>query len=623
MRSRLLCAAALIGLMQSPVHAKEPPSSSPKAFPLTLPTPMMVVDPDTASYGKLLVEASSHWADGHPEKTITLLEDAVRQYRFQGVNGHYEHVVLADLITALSYSDLAKAEARYDAWVKAFPVSSAKNPLDTLRLPVRTRMLVLQGKASEARAYVSGEAATRDAMQADHQAKIAAEVAAKTRKKNKYRDEDWVFFRTMRGYSDAIRLSEFILESHERGEAAFAGFTPQERNPFFNNESTLKLNSNFFLSCASSGLSPQDWMIADVGFDRTQRSAIIFPFVASKPEVIEPMLEALDKVSISIAGMRNVAERQRVLLRCTRSAPPVAASEAMPDYSYLRSYLLPLIPDPDATNNFNIFTDPISDLVRDKSWIILLNNAYTPFVPKPEAFEPAQRTLLASLEAMPKPDPVAIAIMKFWMLPDAAPGAVARTRSQLPLYIEAAAKLKDVPGMPPRVRAYLDFRLASMHEIAGDMPAAETVYRDIVARVPQELDDKSSEVVRARLRLAAITEASGRYTESAAIFDQLGLSPEQCSLYQSRPAITSFQSPDYPGEALRNEVEGNVQFEFDLNEIGKPTNFRVLASTPPFVFDKDTIRSFSKASFAPATRGGKALPCEAATQSFTWRVPDY
>ncbi len=583
---------------------------------------MMVVSPDAASYGKLPTEASSHWAEGHPEKTITLLEDAVRQYRFQGVNGHYEHVVLADLITALSYSDLAKAEARYDAWVKAFPVSSAKNPLDTLRLPVRTRMLVLQGKASEARAYVSGEAATRDAMQADHQAKIAAEVAAKTRKKNKYRDEDWVFFRTMRGYSDAIRLSEFILESHERGEAAFTGFTPQGRNPFFNNYSTLNLHSNFFLSCASSGLNPQDWMVADVGFDRNERAAIVLPFAASRPAVIEPMLEAFDKVNISIAGMRNVAERQHVLLRCTRSAPPVSMADAMPDYSYLRSYLLPLVPNPDAKSTYNIFTDPISDLVRDKSWITLLNYAYTPFTARPEKFDPAQRALLEALVAMPKPDPVAISIIKIWMLPDASPGQVGRTRSQLPLYIEASAKLKDVPGMPPRVRASQDFRLASMHEIVGDMPAAEAIYRDIVARVPQELDDKSSEVVRARLRLAAITEASGRYTESAAIFDQLGLSPEQCSLYQARPAITSFQSPDYPGEALRNEVEGNVQFEFDLNEIGKPTNFRVLASTPPFVFDKDTIRSFSKAGFAPATRGGKALPCEAAIQVFAWKIAD-
>ncbi len=621
MKIRHWSAAALIGLASGSLSARDavPP---PPLILSPSPPPMMVVRPDEGGYGKLLVEASSHWANGHLDKAIALLDQAVARYTFQGVNGHVEHVVLADLITALSYADLAKARARYDAWERAFPPSAAKNPLDTLRLPVKTRLLVFEGKVAEARAFVTGEIATRDAMWTEHRAKIAAEITAKTRKKHEITYLDTVFERTMGGYSRANRLSEFILESHERGEAAFADFTSQASNPFFNNNSTLNLHSNFFLSCASSGLSPQDWMVADVGFDRGERDGIALPFAASRPAVIEPMLEAFDKVNISIAGMRDVAERQRVLLRCTRSSPPVSETEAMPDYSYIRSYLLPLIPNPDAKSTFNIFTDPISNLVRDKNWIILLNYAYSPFTAKPETFARAQRALLDALEVMPDPNPVAISILKIWMLPDAAPGEVARTRNQLPLYIEATAKLKDVPGIPPRVRAYQDFRLASMHEVVGDVPAAEALYRDIVARAPKELDDKSTEVTRARLRLAAITEASGRFAESAAIFDALGLSPEQCSLYQARPAITSFQSPDYPMAALRYEVQGNVQFEFDLNEIGKPTNFRVLASTPPFVFDKDTIRSFSKASFAPATRGGKALPCEAAIQNFVWKIAD-
>ena len=620
MTIRLLCAVAFAGLMTEVALAKDAAPPPPPILTMP-PPPMMVVQPEAGAYGTLLAEASSKWADGHPDKAITLLEEAVGRYTFKGVNGHYEHVVLADLITALSYSDLARAQARYDAWVKAFPVSPTKTPLDTLRLPLRTRMLVLQGKGAEARAFVSGEGATRDAMRANHQAKIAAEIAAKTRKKTEYRYEDTVFERTMRGYSDAIRQSEFILESHERGEAAFADFTPQGRNPFFETTSSLTLHSSIKVSCASSALSTQDWVMVDVGFDRIGRNSIFLPFAASSPAAIQPIMEALDKAAFSIRGMRNVAERTKLLVRCTRSAPQ--APDMLADHSYMREYFLPMVADPKAISSYNIFTDPVSNLVRDKEWLVLLNYAYSPYTARPEKFGPMQSALLDALKAMPKPDPVAIAIAELWMLPDAPPGQVQRLRNVLPLYVESVGKLKDVPGMPPRVRAYFEFKLGEMHETVGDPVSAEGLYRAVVARAPAELPDKSSEVTRARLRLAAITEASGRYSESAAIFDALGLSPEQCSLYQSRPAITSFQSPEYPGAALRNEVEGNVQFEFDLNEMGKPTNFRVLASTPPFVFDKDTIRSFSKASFAPATRGGKALPCEAATQSFTWRVPDY
>lgn len=613
-------AALLLEMAAAPLAAQDKAPPSIKA--VMPPQPVPVKFPDRSLYGKVLVDATKALAEGKADKAVELLETESRSFTFTGPDAMLQHAVVADLITLLAYSDPAKAQMRYDAWVKAAPDPSNQSPLDLLRMPVLSRLHLLHGKAENARAVIAAHSGVRDALVEQYRAKVEADLKAKIRKKNKYYPEDTAFRLAMERFSTSIRLSEFLIEAHERGDVAFADFTPQSRNPFFNNDSTLNLHSSFFLSCASSGLSPQDWMVADIGFDRVKRSMIAIPFAASGTAVIEPMLEALEKVNISISGMRDITERQRVLLRCTRSTPPISAAEAMPDYTYLRTYLLPLVPDPDAEVNFNIFRDPISNLVRDKNWVTLLNYAYSPFTAVPEKFGPAQRALLTALETMPKPDPVAIAIVKIWMLPDSSPGEVWRTRNQLPLYSEAVNQLKDVPSMPPRVRAFHDFRLASMHEIVGDAVAAEAIYRTIVARAPKELEEKSSEVMRARLRLAAITEASGRFAESAELFQARGLSPGQCSLYQSRPVITSFQLPDYPSMALRREVQGNVQFEFDLNETGKPDNFRVLASTPPFVFDKDTIRSFSKASFAPATRGGKALPCEAAIQSFTWRIPD-
>lgn len=605
--------------------AATPLSAQVKAPPIVPVAPPPLPMRDVASsyqYGELLVTASDSIAKGEWDKAIRALDEKSRSLSFTGPDAQLQHVVMGDLVTLLTYSDPNAAEVRYKAWLEAAPSPSTRTPLDLMRLPISTRLKIALGRTAEAEAALAAEIQIRDNLNAAQNAKIAAEIKAKTRNKRGYYPEDAAFDGVIERYSRAIRLSEFLLRTHERGEAAFPDFTPRNLNPFFSNESTLNLHSTFMVSCASSGLTPQDWMVAQVGFDRNRRAMIATPFALSRPDVIQPMFEALDNVNISIKGMQTIAERQYLLLRCTRAVPPAPASEVMPDYTYLREMLLPLIPDKDAESKFNIFTDPISDLVKQKSWVVLLNYAYAPYTAAPESFALAQRTLLAELEAMPKPDPVAIAIVKLWMLPDESPGQTTRKRSLIPLYTEAVNQLKDVPGMPPRVRAYQDYKLAFMHEGVGDAAAAEAIYRAIIARAPKELDEKSSEVMRARLRLAAITEASGRYTESAAIFDTLGLSPEQCSLYQSRPAMTSFQMPDYPMDALRFEVEGNVQFEFDLDTAGKPTNFRVLASTPPFVFDAKTTRSFSTAAFAPATRGGKALPCEAALQGFTWRIPD-
>ena len=72
---------------------------------------------------------------------------------------------------------------------------------------------------------------------------------------------------------------------------------------------------------------------------------------------------------------------------------------------------------------------------------------------------------------------------------------------------------------------------------------------------------------------------------------------------------------------LRAESEGRVQFEFDLDQAGAPSNLRVTQSSPPFLFDKKTLDSFAAAKFAPVTNGTDALACKGAEQAFMWKIP--
>lgn len=73
---------------------------------------------------------------------------------------------------------------------------------------------------------------------------------------------------------------------------------------------------------------------------------------------------------------------------------------------------------------------------------------------------------------------------------------------------------------------------------------------------------------------------------------------------------------------LQEEAEGRVVFEFDLDKAGLPSSLRVTMASPPLLFDRKTLDSFSRAKFAPITNGGESLACKGAEQSFVWRMPD-
>ena len=58
-------------------------------------------------------------------------------------------------------------------------------------------------------------------------------------------------------------------------------------------------------------------------------------------------------------------------------------------------------------------------------------------------------------------------------------------------------------------------------------------------------------------------------------------------------------NPSYPIGALRDNVEGYVTLSFDISEIGRPTNVRVIDAKPRGYFEKSARKALKKWKFDP------------------------
>jgi TonB family protein len=607
MRAVLTLAGALA--LQTSVQAQEKLSPPPLVI-----APMPPPYRPQRSWPELLV-AIDAWKTGDPAKAATAYasveRDAVGKF-----GGPVERQFLSDWVLALTYSNPVAAQAKLDEWNGADPI---RDPLDDeamKRLVHQTRITLRQSGAEAAGIKVAKARTDLDAARAklDEYLKTARKAG------NKKAQFDYATSARLGDAEKHLRAAELLIAVAQKGESAFADFSGS-KNPFRKIGSTsLFVNGRNTVSCASAGLKPEDWMIAELGFDGTTRQVLVVPFAQSRDAVLEHFLAEIPTWGQSYQGQLTLMARQHLFVRCTKSAPP--PTDTRPDIDYLTGYLGPKVPTTTAEYEFNSFRDPVSNLVRDGQWRILINSAAQGSSLNPGLQYRALVALQGALLAEATPNPVALAIVRHWLTPTPEPGRPSSARSLIVRNQESVAAAKAVPGLPPRVLARMEFKLGELHEMAGDPVSARPIYAAIVARAPAVLPEGSPEVIRSNLRLAALADAEGKKAEADAIIAKMGLSPEQCSIYQAKPAITKMPEPQYPGFALREEMQGSVQFEFDLSDAGAPTNFRVITSSPPFVFDAATVSSFAKASFAPATRGGDALACEAATQAFVWRMPD-
>jgi hypothetical protein len=115
----------------------------------------------------------------------------------------------------------------------------------------------------------------------------------------------------------------------------------------------------------------------------------------------------------------------------------------------------------------------------------------------------------------------------------------------------------------------------------------------------------------ALVRLADIQAARGKLDEAKASYARTGLSPEQCALMGTAPAITKTNAyaTSFPDEARRWGFEGWVQFETDVTVDGRSTNQRATIAYPPFVFQEAAISVARNIRFAQSYRPYSMVAC--------------
>lgn len=192
------------------------------------------------------------------------------------------------------------------------------------------------------------------------------------------------------------------------------------------------------------------------------------------------------------------------------------------------------------------------------------------------------------------------------------------------MLLDEAVVLADALRAPPAVRTYLAIdrsgarsdnprehrdalrALLAQPDIAGD-PLAAAALRLLIAAPayrlgpPTDAESLLNAVTTAPglpaghpLKVAALLQqanqvaSKGDLEGARRLFEQTGLTTEQCAFLGLKPAMrrTGTSSADYPMDAVRMGFEGWVRTEFDVATDGSTIRPRVITAYPPFVFDE-------------------------------------
>lgn len=143
-----------------------------------------------------------------------------------------------------------------------------------------------------------------------------------------------------------------------------------------------------------------------------------------------------------------------------------------------------------------------------------------------------------------------------------------------------------------------------------------------VATTPQ-LPDGHPLKVAALLEQANQFAAKGNLEGARAMFDQTGLTAEQCAFIGLQPAMRRIgaSSDDYPTDAVQMGFEGWVRTEFDVATDGTTIQPRVLTAYPPFVFNEAGAKISKGMRYTTSYRPAEGVACTARQESLAFRLP--
>ncbi|TCM30755.1 TonB-like protein [Novosphingobium sp. ST904] len=128
--------------------------------------------------------------------------------------------------------------------------------------------------------------------------------------------------------------------------------------------------------------------------------------------------------------------------------------------------------------------------------------------------------------------------------------------------------------------------------------------------------------INALLQSASWAAQNRDFSQAQQIFQQTGLSTEQCAFIGAAPAIrrTGVSSTDYPMEAARMGFEGWTRVEFDVDSAGRTRQQRALISYPPFVFSDAASAMAKDFVYESSYRPGGDTACAGAAQNIAFRM---
>jgi hypothetical protein len=525
-------------------------------------------------------------------------------------------------IAALVQSDAAAAQNKLDEWIKSDPATSEvirSYDWETQRQLLQAQIFLAQGKSELAIGLAKSIRTEIDMKRiilalSQHDKKLpvhnlaqAAALATPTIV------ESVVALATQGPASKAL-----ALQASDNAMAPYgAVFLPRQ------------LESP---GCEVNDQTPDDWALLSIRF--ISKKLVAEPVAQSRPNIYKPYILAIYEGGYEATTRHLDIAGQYVFLRCTRKLPTPSVrskyeidlfnfAEARSPNQDNRTYSPATLLEVQAA----IAASDLLTLIEQSSQVKTLHDSRETNIVSDAAVIGA----LKILSDLGDDGKKAKAIFEFMQLHKkekliAEEGATTRpaerAKAAIALYENLLKNLRADPHTDFAMLSWIENEIALKHRVAGDLPRARALYRGVISRVSEQFKADAPEVIVAQLGLAAIAESEKDSRTSEAIIQALGLNPEQCSIYQDSPTLTEFKLPDYPSAIKNQRVQGYVKFEFDLDTLGKAGNFRILASTPPFVFESLTVDSFTKAQFLPVTRGGGVSGCDAAVQSFVWKLED-
>ncbi|MFC4729135.1 energy transducer TonB [Coralloluteibacterium thermophilus] len=127
---------------------------------------------------------------------------------------------------------------------------------------------------------------------------------------------------------------------------------------------------------------------------------------------------------------------------------------------------------------------------------------------------------------------------------------------------------------------------------------AQQAQQSEAARLAEQLAEAQREIEAARAEAARLAEeraaAEARARELAA---QGGGSSAPAAPSRPAPAVVSAPAPDYPREALRAGITGEVTVEFTVQPDGSVSDARVVSANPTRTFDREAISAVRRWQF--------------------------